>query len=66
MKTKLGDMKDQEIFRAIKQLEGKRVIPPIRKEDNTEAFEHEEISDLIAKQLYLSEKHEDDYTNCAK
>ena len=49
MKTKLGDMKDPEIFKAIKQLEGKRAIPQIRKEDNTKAFEQDEISDLIAK-----------------
>ena len=31
MKMKLRNMKDLEIFKAIKQLEGKRAIPPIRK-----------------------------------
>ena len=51
MKEELGSMKDPMIFRAIKQLEGRRAIPPITKANGQKAFEHEEISDLIAEQL---------------
>lgn len=60
VKIKLRNLKDPEIFKAVKQGEGKRAIPPIRKEDDTKAFEHDEISDLIAKQLNPSNIHEDD------
>ena len=65
MKEDLGNMKDPLIFRAIKQLEGRRAIPPITKNDGNKIFEHEEISDLIAQQLNPIEKISDDIEeNC--
>ena len=51
MREELGKMKDVEIFKAIRQLEGRRAIPPIRKDDGTKEFDHEKISDMIAEQL---------------
>lgn len=62
MKEELGKMKDVEIFKAIKQLEGRRAIPPIRKDDGTREFEHDKISDMIAKQLNPSEPQIDEDT----
>ena len=60
MKEDLGNMKDPLIFQAIKQLEGRRAIPPITKTDGNKIFEHEEISDLIAEQLNPIDKVTDE------
>ena len=58
MREELEKMKDVDIFKAIKQLEGRRAIPPIRKEDRTKEYDHEKISDMIAEQLNPSENCE--------
>ena len=55
MKMELGSMKDPDIFRAIKQLEGRRAIPPITMPNGQKIFEHNQISDMIAEQLNPSE-----------
>ena len=55
MKKELGSLKDPTIFKAIKELEGRRAIPPITKPDGNKVYEHEEISKLIAAQLNPSE-----------
>ena len=55
MREELGRMKDVEVFKAIKQLEGRRAIPPIRKDAGNREFDHDKISDMIAEQLNLSE-----------
>ena len=51
MKEKLNRCKDPHIFQAIKGLEGRRAIPPMKKEDGEIATTHKEISDMIAQQL---------------
>ena len=56
MKKELGSLKDPMIFKAIKELEGRRAIPPITKPDGSKVYEHEEMSDLIAEQLNLSKR----------
>ena len=55
MKKELGSLKDPMIFKAIKELEGRRAIPPITKPDGSKVYEHEEMSDLIAEQLNPSD-----------
>ena len=58
MKKSLGNMKDRKIFRAIKELEGRRAIPLIRNPDRSRVFENEEISDLIIEQLNPTEEND--------
>ena len=41
MKEELGSLKDPTIFKAIKELEGRRAIPPITKADGSKVYEHE-------------------------
>jgi len=60
MKEELGNMKDPEIFKAIKTLEGKRAIHLITLEDGTRVLDHETMSDLIADQLDPSQEHQKD------
>ena len=65
MQKELGSMRDPEIFKAIKQLEGRREIPPMTKTNGTKAFEHEEISDRMAEQLNPSEEiNKEDERHC--
>ena len=56
MREDLEKMKDVDIFKAIKQLEGRRAIPPMIKEDGTREYDHDKISDMIAEQLSPSER----------
>ena len=56
MKEDLNNMKDPEIFRAIKHLEGRRAIPPITTKEGIMVYEHDEISNLIAEELNPSEE----------
>ena len=51
LKNKLSQAKDPEIFRMIKNLEGRRSIPPIKDKNGQMRYCHEEISDIIAEQI---------------
>lgn len=49
-------MKDLKIFRTIKQLEERRAIPTITKENGDNRFDHQIISNMITEQLKLSKE----------
>ena len=58
LKDKLSRAKDPEIFRMVKDLEGRRSIPPIKDKDGLPRYTHEEISDIIAEQIESDEPKE--------
>ena len=51
LKRTLEQTKDPEIFKAIKALDGRRVVPAMVKENGDTVYNHEGISDLVADQL---------------
>ena len=58
MRDRLERMKDPEMFEMIKQLEGKRSLPPMTNDCGNIIYDHEEIGDLIAAQLNPIETRE--------
>jgi len=58
LKNKLRKARDLEIFPMVKDLEGRRSIPPIKDIDGQPRYTHDEISDIIAKQIESDEPQE--------
>ena len=58
LKNKLSKAKYPEIFHMVKDLEGRRSVPPIKDKDGQPRYKHEEISDIIAKQIESDEPRE--------
>jgi len=56
MSKRLGESRDPAIFKMVKQLEGRRAVPPITIPNGTTLIAHQDISDLIAEQLLPSDK----------
>jgi len=52
----LNSLKEPNIFRGVKPLEGKQSLLLMRRLDGTIAFEHDQVSDMIAAQLGMSEE----------
>ena len=51
MRDRLEKTRDPEMFEMIKQLEGKRSLPPMTDDNGNITYDHEGIGDLIAAQL---------------
>ena len=51
LKRILERAKDPEIFKAVKTLDAKRVVPAMTMENGTTVYDHSDISDLVAEQL---------------
>ena len=58
MKEGLSKAKDPYIFRMIKNLERKRSLPPMMRENGIIATDHSKISDMIANQLNPGKEEE--------
>jgi len=58
LKNKLSKAKDPEIFRMVKDLEGRRSIHPIKEMGGLQRYTHKEISDIIAKLIESNEPKE--------
>jgi len=58
MKDQLAKTGEIEAFRMVKQLEGRRAIPPMQSPDGRTVFEFEKVSDMIVEQLEPGEEKE--------
>lgn len=58
MKENLSRIKDPEMFKVVKNLEGKRSLPPMVNENGNIIYKHEEVCEMIAKQLNPIEEAE--------